>query len=157
MPSNFRDKNGTDPFSDESGENPFADEGEDLPAESVEGPYAATVEGPTYRPEFEAVLPHRGRLWLWLGIVGLLSAVAGLPIWFMYEIPLGAFALAAALPAGVLAWKDCQAIQRGAMDPTGRAVTRWAMLLGFLGTAAGLATVILFVFSIVQAIMDAVG
>jgi hypothetical protein len=157
MPSNFRDKNGRDPFTDKSGGNPFAGDGEDLPADSVEGPYAATDAGQSYRPEFEAVLPHRGRLWLWLAIIGLLSAVAGLPIWFLYEIPLGAFALAATLPAGVLAWKDHQAIQRGAMDPTGRAATRWAMLVGSLGTAAGLVTVVFCVFSIVQAIRDAMG
>jgi len=157
MPSNYRDKNGTDPFADESGGNPFTDDGEDLPADSIEGPYAASVVGQNYRPEFEAVLPHRGRLWVWWAIIGLFLAVAGLPVLFIYGIPLGMFALAATLPACVLAWKDHQAIQRGAMDPTGRTATRWAMLLGGLGTAVGCATVVLCVWWIVQEIWAAAG
>jgi hypothetical protein len=70
---------------------------------------------------------------------------------------LGVFALAATLPATVLAWKDHQAIQRGAMDPAGRTTTRWAMFLGALGTAAGFATVVLCVWSVVQAIWAAAG
>jgi hypothetical protein len=157
MPSNYRDKNGSDPFADEAGANPFADDGEDLPAESDASPYAASELGQTYRPEYEAILPHRGRLWFWLSIVGLLSAAAGLILWFWQLNPLGMFAVAASLPAAVLAWKDHQAIQSGAMDPTGRTRVRWAMFLGALGTAGASAIFVLWVRPIVVEIWRAVG
>jgi hypothetical protein len=152
MPSNFRDKNGKDPFADGKGENPFADDEEEISAELVEGPYATSAAAQGYRPEFEAILPHRGRTWLWLAMIGLLCAAAGLPAFFSYGIPLGLFALAATVPASVLAWKDYQAIQRGAMDPAGRTATWWAMVLGTLGTVAGLVTVGIIVWGIVQVI-----
>jgi len=154
MPSNFRDKNGKDPFSDEAGGNPYADDEEELSAELVEGPYATTAAGQSYRPEFEAVLSHRGRLWVWTSLIGLLLALAGLPVWFSYQLPLGAFALGITLPAGLLAWKDHQAIQRGAMDPSGRAATRWAMLLGALGTVVAGSTLAIFIYQIFVAIWD---
>jgi hypothetical protein len=152
MPSNFRDKNGQDPFADETGENPFADEEEEVPAEVIEGPYATSAVAQDYRPEFDAVLPHRGRLWLWTSVIGLIMALAGLPLFFAYGVPLGLFALALTLPACLLAWKDHHAIRRGAMDPTGRAATWWAMFLGALGTVLGMANVVIFVLRIVLAI-----
>jgi hypothetical protein len=155
MPSNYRDKNGKDPFSDELGRNPFADEGGNLPADSDDSPYAASVEEASYRPEFEAILPHRGRFRLRLAVIGLVSALLGLPIWFVRENPVGMFALAATLPAAVLAWKDLQAIQRGAMDPTGRATTRRAMLLGAVGTAVAMGIAVHWVLQIGQAVWDA--
>jgi hypothetical protein len=156
MPSNFRDKNGTDPFSDEEGKNPFAEDGEDLPPPADNGPYAASAEGPyTHRPgDFETVLTHRGGTILGLGIVGTLVALIGLLTWYFWMLAAGALALAATLPACVFAMKDLRAMDMGAMDPAGKRRTIVGAVFGLIGTAVAAVSVVLFVG---QVFLPAVG
>ncbi len=147
MPSNFRDQNGTDPFSDEEGKNPFAEDGEDLPPPADDGPYAASAEGPyTHRPgDFETVFMHRGGTILGLGIVGTLVALIGLLTWYFWTIAAGALALAATLPAGVFAMKDLRAMHMGAMDPAGKGRTIVGAFFALIGTFVAAVSVVLFV------------
>jgi hypothetical protein len=147
MPSNYRDKNGKDPFSDEHGRNPFADDGQDLPATEADSPYAAsTAKQSSYRPgDFETTLPHRGGFLLGLAIAGLLVAALGIPVWYYSSNPLGMVALAASVPAAVLAGRDLRAMKMGAMDTASRDKTHWALLVGLLGTAVALVSLVLWV------------
>lgn len=59
--------------------------------------------------------PHRGVLVLVFGIIGLIGAC----------LPLG-------IAAWIMGWRDLKAIDRGAMDGTGRGMTKAGMILGII-------------------------
>jgi hypothetical protein len=157
MPSNFRDKNGRDPFADAEGRNPYAKDGQEVPPADEDrqdtsptaddGPYAASAaEQYRYRPgDFEQVLPHRAHLLLGVALVGLAVGIAGIPIWYVWSIEAGVLALAATLPACALAVQDLRAMNLEAMDSSGRRLTTWALLIGVLGTAVAGVSVVLII------------
>lgn len=146
-----------DPFRDEQGQNPFADEAPPASAPSA-NPYAPTGAGdqPAYRPEYEATLPHRGRivfrLGLW-GCLGTLLGAAGGMVVFLTDRSAGGIELslwAALLLGGAcLAWpawlmgrSDLAAMRAGAMDREGWRQTRRGHALGAAGTVIALAPLV---------------
>jgi hypothetical protein len=142
-----------DPFRDEQGKNPFADEAPPASAPSA-NPYVPTGAGnqPTYRPEYEATLSHRGRLVFRLGLWGFLGTLLGagggtvmfltgwsasgtaLAFWTM--LLLGGACLA--WPAWLMGRSDLAAMRAGAMDREGWRPTRRGHALGAVGTLIAL-------------------
>lgn len=97
---------------------------------------AATADEPAYQPRYETNLKHRGILLLILAIVGL--AGDGALLMTVLAGPFGLIGLAAIIPAAA-AWivgqGDLRAMRQGAMDDSGRTMTRVAMWLGLAGGA----------------------
>jgi hypothetical protein len=141
MPSNFRDKDGKDPFSDEHGRNPYADEAQEAAAAVRDDPYAApSGESYVHRPgDFETFLPHRGGRLFLMAVVSLLVGLVGIPVWYLFSAPFGILAFVGAVPVCVMAVGDLRAMRMRAMDRAGHRLSLWALLLGVL--AALLASV----------------
>jgi hypothetical protein len=167
MPSNFRDKNGQDPFSDEHGQNPYAEDGQEVQPDTDDSPYAASDAPPVSHQlgDFEAVLPHRGRQILRWAVGGLVVALAGLLVWLLIPtenaeinspddfawlmlwdtlpIATGAIGISVSLPACFLANKDLHAMRMGAVDPAGKSMTSLGAVIGLAGILVGVLGVFL--------------
>jgi len=155
VPSNYRDKNGKDPFSDQDGRNPFSEDVDELELPAADGPYGASpAAGDAYHPDdFEAYLPHRGGTILLLGAIGLLGAIAGTAMVF-FCLPFGILSLGLALPAWIMGQKDLAAMRMGAMDVSGRGTTLAGMIMAMIGTVLAIADPVLFVGMILWGIYE---
>lgn len=94
---------------------------------------AATGGEPAYEPRYETTRKHRGILLLVLAIAGLAGDVALL---LTLLAPFGLIGLGAILPAAaawIIGQGDLKAMRQGAMDDSGRKMTRVAMWLGLAG------------------------
>jgi hypothetical protein len=150
----------TDPFVGPDGKNPFAD-GETPSQATPDNPYAGSAGegGISYRPQYEAICPHRGRAVFWLGTSGCICvAAAAMSAGALWAIPNAATTLAgafcpvliiAALTLGGTAWMlgrhDLNAIRSGAMDPAGLKMTRQGHRLGVVGTLIAIGVVATFI------------
>jgi len=162
--------NRKDPFRDEDGKNPFADETSadvDAPA----NPYAASGEatGVSCRPEdYETILPHRGRLTFWLGLMGLATSAlggSGVVLLLFASPDTAAIAVslcAATLPLGLgLSWSawvmgrnDLRVIGAGAMDAGGRSGTRRGHAMAMIGVLIAIAPIVYLVVVIAKMIAE---
>jgi len=160
---NFPKNPGTqreNPFQDARGENPFSDGGPPAGEKIAENLFAAPVDSPErpYVPgDYEKNLVPNAKGALRLAILGLVPAAVGvigsaigimasgswmLPLF--YALPLEFAALAAAIPACIIARRDLRAIKAGAMSDAGRGKSRLAFWMGAAGTLLGTAPVVLY-------------
>jgi hypothetical protein len=129
------------------GNNRFAEPDEAKSAEGSKpaaGVFAASsaAEKP-YQPRYETTAQSRGVFLLALAILGLagvgtgFSSILGWTLGWIFPL----VALVASATAWLLAYQDLAAMKSGAMDDEGRAMTRFAMWLGFGGLIAGVGSV----------------
>jgi hypothetical protein len=124
---------------DAEGRNRFADEGETAPAKASDDLLASPVSDaePVYQPHYQAIVPHRGGLIAWLGIVGFaMSWLLLLAFWDYAYLGLAAsfFGIALSLGTSIIGYHDLKGMSLGAIDERGRDST----LLGFRFALAGI-------------------
>lgn len=132
-------------------EDPSLDEPRQLPEGTSEGTFTTSPHAQDeYRPVYQAVLPDRARMCMFIGSLGLLFSLTGWPsmmnIWnfaMFYLMPL--LSLAGSLPAFLLGLSDVRAMRRGAMQNHRR---QWAALACFLG-ALGVANSVVYLAIII--------
>jgi hypothetical protein len=83
--------------------------------------------------------PHRGKLLLWLGVVGAGCSLLA----FCLCVP-GLVGIAIGLPVWVVAAQDLNKMRGGVMDHAGRAQTEEALILGRMAVVLGFALMVLF-------------
>jgi hypothetical protein len=142
-------------LADETGRSRFAEESaaSDPPSPGEEAGHAGNVfaagsEAAPYRPRYEVTQRGRSGLLLFLASLGLLGILGG-TLHLLGIFGTGSLAPAMALVPAMAAWylahSDLEAIRQGAMDESHRPATRlawWIAVLGFLGSASLLATMI---------------
>ena len=154
------------PFEDARGDNPFSDgtpEPSDPIAENLFAGPADSAARPYSPGDYEAILVPNAKGAMRLAILGLVPAVLGVigaaigivatgewttPLFFALPSQFGA--LAAALPACIIARRDLRAIKAGAMSGEGRRKSRFAFWMGASGVLLGAVPVLLY-FSILIA------
>jgi len=153
------------------GKNPFADGQASPPLVSTSDPsnvFAASQPStfPADRLLYEAILPHRGRQILWLGIIGLGGALLGIlvlgPILWFVAFGLSELSLVVVTGAMLVSFiavyigrTDLKAIRAGAMDPAGERSTVMGKRLGALGLVLGAIAWSFLLYSIVAAFFRA--
>lgn len=147
---------------DDAGKNRFSEdepEGAASPsdAEIENNPFYASTQqtlAPSYQPQYEVTLKHRGNLLLVLsilstaaisgGLAGLYGLYPQLFVMFIFAFPLN-------LISSFMAFQDLRAIRFGAMDPAGRTITRIAFILTIANN------LIYFLFFVVLLVMAKMG
>ncbi len=125
---------GGERFRDSEGQNRFTEPLSDTPI--VDHPYAAPAAElkPSYAPgDYVATAPHRGGTVFWLGLIGLLCGLAGIPLALFCSPVISAPALCFSIPAWLMGRQDLQAIHAGAMDATGRTLTKVGYVAAIIG------------------------
>lgn len=137
------------PLRDAAGNNVFADPDTPVPAQPADGgplparvvepagpdncfaaPAAVPGSEPAYRPQYVSTQKHRGILLLVLAITGLAGSGAVLSVLSgLFVGLLGIVTIVPASIAAVGARADLRAMEQGAIDPSGRTLTRLAMWL----------------------------
>lgn len=149
------------PFEDERGANPFSDgqpDAEDpITANAFAAPAATDDERPYVPGDYQAVQVTSVKSARRLAILGIVLAglgvlVAGIAItatgsWItplFFVLPLEFAALAAALPACIIARRDLRAIKAGAMDQESLGKLRFAFWLALGGVLTSILPVVLY-------------
>ena len=147
----------TNPFVDEEGNNPFSGENSENGDDNLFSATNAESVREYQASDFETVLPHRGKLIFWLGVVGMILSGLGVigaiatvgALLGMFDggwiALLGPCAFYALLPNGIawmLGYQDARAIRVGAMSDAGRVSTSRGLLLGQVGTLASVLTLL---------------
>lgn len=148
------------PFEDARGDNPFSD-GAPHPSSAIaENLFAApadSAERPYVPGDYAAILVPNAQGAMRLAILGMVLSAAGVigaglgivgsgnwttPLFF--ALPAQFAALAAAVPACIIARRDLRAIKAGAMNDAGRGKSRFAYWMGAGGILLGAAPVVLY-------------
>lgn len=133
----------------EDGTNPFSGENAEVGDDSV---FVAADSEPIREyqaSDFDAVMPHRGKLVFCLGLIGVvMSAVGGVGVMAVTQdnfglsgdislaslAPCSVYALVPAAVAWMMGRQDARAIRVGAMSEAGREATARGLLLARVGT-----------------------
>ena len=142
-------------ITDEQGKNRFAEADGELDSSAPLSDNLFTSpqadDQPAYQPDgYLPALRHRDSLIFSLSIIALLGTAAS--VWaLMYNQPFAIVNLALTLPPLIMGHLDLKAIKAGAMDPSGRQITKIGFSIALLCTAA---TAILITIWLVQLIIE---